>query len=864
MLFLIFNSITTEEGYAMEKSNYTIILNKGWYIQSSEKLNVTGAVISSPYFSPKGWFPTIVPSTVLNTLLKNKIYKDIYFGKNLDNLPADPFKKSWWYRTKFVIPNIPDKKIVKLEFDGIIYRANIWLNGKQVTNADNTEGTFRRFEFDISNIAIIGKNNILAVEVIPPKPGEPNVGFVDWNPKPADNSMGLWREVRIKVSGDVSIKFPFVRSDINLETLKSAGLTISDEIQNNSNKKVSGILEGEIDKIIFSKNIDLEPSETKLVNLNPSDYKQLIIENPRLWWTYDLGKPELYNLRLKFKINNRISDISEISFGIRDVRDYFNEKGFRGYKLNGKKILIKGGGWTDDILLDNEYEKLENQVRYVKHMNLNTIRLEGFWGTSEDIYNLCDKYGILIMAGWSCQWEWENLIGKKTDNFGGISTPEEIKLIAQSWKDQIKWLRNHPSIIMWLYGSDLIPRPALEKEYIEILKTDDPTRPFLASAKEHKSTLTGKTAVKMRGPYDYVPPVYWHIDTLYGGAFGFNTETGPGAQVPPLESVKKMIPKDSLWPQNSCWDFHCCRGKFKNLSTYNTALNARYGVSSSVEEYCIKAQAMNYEAIRGMFEAFETNRFSSTGVIQWMLNSAWPKLWWQLYDYYLMPNGAFYGTKKSCEPVHILYNYGTKEICVVNNTAENINNLDATIKVLNLDMSEKFSRGVNFNLLAGETYKLFILPELKDLTKTYFIDLRLFEKNNKIISKNFYWLSTKEETLDWKASNWYVTPIKEYADFTDLNNLLKTKLYIKSQFIKKMDIQEMKVELMNPENKLAFLIELSILKGKNGDSVLPIFWEDNYFSLLPGEKRVIEGYFYQKDLDNLTPILKVSGWNVSE
>ncbi|HUX61372.1 MAG TPA: glycoside hydrolase family 2 TIM barrel-domain containing protein [Ignavibacteriaceae bacterium] len=862
LFIIILLSITTEIYSQKNAAESTIRLNKDWLISSSENIKANGSIISSSKYSTTGWYPASVPSTVLGTLISDHFYQDPFVGDNLKNIPTAQFKIPWWYRTKFKLPKADNSKNIELDFNGIIYRANIWLNGKLIAGADSTKGVYRRFSFNISKDVLFGKENNLAVEVFPPVPGEPSVGFVDWNPSAPDNNMGIWRDVKIKITGDASINCPFIQSQIDLKTLKRADLTISAEISNNANKMISGVLTGEIAKIKFSKEVALEPYQKKLITFTPEDFSQLRINNPRLWWTYNLGRPELYKLIMKFDIDGKVSDAIETTFGIREVSDYINKEGYRGYKLNGKKILILGGGWVDNLFLKSSYKNLKAQIDYVKQMGLNTIRLEGIWGENDDLYNLCDENGILIMAGWSCQWEWEDYLGKPVDKFGGIKSSEEISLISQSWRDQIKWLRNHPSIFLWLYGSDLIPRPELEQKYQSILRKDDPTRPFLASAAEHTSTITGKTEVKMRGPYDYVPPVYWWIDKKNGGAFGFNTEVGPGAEVPPLESIEKMLPKNHLWPIDSVWDYHCGKNTFSNLNNYNEAMDKSLGSPNSLEEYCTKAQFMNYENTRAMFEANEANKYNATGVIHWMLNAAWPKLWWQLYDYYLMPGGAFYGTKKACEPIHIMYSYGDNKIIVVNNTIQSKENLTAKVNLLNFDLSVKYSKDVSFNLLPDGSYQVLQLPDIKNLSETYFLDLRLYN-GKKELSSNFYCLSTKPDELDEAKSTWFITPTKEYSNLIKLNKLKKVHLTVSSKFITLNKREEVEAELINNSSNLALQVVLSVTKGKYGTSVLPIFWEDNYISLLPGEKRIIKGYFYKEDLEGNKPKLKVTGWNVN-
>ncbi len=483
--------------------------------------------------------------------------------------------------------------------------------------------------------------------------------------------------------------------------------------------------------------------------------------------------------RLAFMGLDSYSDVRTVRFGIREVSSYLNEQGHRGFKLNGKQILVRGGGWVDDLFLDNRHPKLESEVLYARQMNLNALRLEGFWGTSEDLYNLCDANGILLMAGWSCQWEWENLVGKPNDEFGCIKDPEDIRLVADSWRDQVKWLRNHPSIFVWMEGSDTNPRPELEKEYIAILKDDDPTRPAVISAKDRTSALTGRSGVKMAGPYDYVPPVYWYVDTENGGAFGFNTETGPGPQVPPLESIKKMIPEKDLWPIGPVWYYHCARNEFFGLNRYNQAMDNRLGPAKDLEDYTTKAQFLNYEGMRAMFEAFVANKPKATGIIQWMENSAWPKLWWQLYDYDLNPNGAFYGARKAGEPLHLIYNYGTRDIVAVNNTLEPAEKLKAVIRIYDLDLREKYSKTVPLGLLADEVKKIDTLPDPQGMTSVYFLDLRLFREKDAHGRHELLLPVDKARTLDYSKNEWFVTPVKDYADLTASSSLKPVELKVR-------------------------------------------------------------------------------------
>jgi exo-1,4-beta-D-glucosaminidase len=367
----------------------------------------------------------------------------------------------------------------------------------------------------------------------------------------------------------------------------------------------------------------------------------------------------------------------------------------------------------------------------------------------------------------------------------------------------------------------------------------------------------------MNGPYDYVTPNYWYLDKKNGGAFGFNTETGPGPQPPPLESIKKMIPEGHLWPIDDVWNYHCARGKFNTMDRYLEALDRRYGKPETLEEFSLKAQTANYEAIRGMFEAFGVNKFNATGIIQWMLNAAWPKMHWQLYDYYLMPSGAFYGTRKACQPVNIVYNYADKDIYVVNDTLSEVKYVKAEIRVFDIHSRLIFSKDVEVSVGENRSEKILDVPDWKEKSSVYFLDLKIRDVRGKVLSTNFYWLSAKEDVLDEKKTTWFVTPNKDYADFTALEKLTEVKIREKHEFFDLGSEKEVVVTLENPTESIAFFIELGLYGEKSGSSVLPVFWEDNYVSLLPGELREIRACFSKEDLKGGQPALRLRGWNVS-
>ena len=845
-------------------------LREGWAIQSSANVQEKGEVLSTTKFTPTGWYSTGVPATVLAALVANKVYPDPYFGMNLRSIPGtsypvgqnfsrlpmppdSPFRVSWWYRTEFRLPAEYQGKALWLYFGGINFRANIWLNGRQIAGSDQVAGAYRVYEFDVTGDVNASETNVLAVEVFPPQPTDLAINWVDWNPSPPDKDMGLWRGVYVAASGPVALRYPQVITRFELPSLQTAHLTVTGDLHNASQQAVKGTLKGQIEGIQFSQPVELAVGESKVVTFAPEQFSQLNIVQPRLWWPAQLGPQNLYDLKMEFEVDGKVSDRQAIRFGIREVTSELNEKGYRVFKINGKNILIRGAGWAPDMLLRSTPERQEAEIRYVRDMNLNTIRLEGKM-EDEHFLELCDRYGILLQAGWCCCDHWE-----KWDDWDA----EDYTVSAESLKDQIRRLRSHPSLFDWLNGSDGPPPPKVEEMYVKVLKDLQWPNPFQSSATAKPTTVTGPTGLKMTGPYEYVAPSYWLTDTKRGGAHGYNTETGPGPAVPPLESLRKMLPKEHLWPIDEYWDFHAGGGAFRNLKVFTEALNARYGTATSVEDYVLKAQVLAYEGQRAMFEAFGRNKYASTGVIQWMLNNAWPSTVWHLYDYYLRPGGGYFGSKKACELLHVQYSYDDKSVVVVNSLYEPFNRMKVTAKVYNLDLAEKFTKEVTLDVAPDSSNRVFVLPELSGLTTSYFLKLTLENSAGKLVSSNFYWLSTTPEVLDWEKSKWYYTPTKSFADFTALQNLPKVELKVASRTVHQNDEDVAHVTVTNPGPHLAFFVHLRITKGRGGEELLPILWQDNYFSLLPGEKKEITATYRMEDLEGTHPVVEVDGWNVA-
>jgi exo-1,4-beta-D-glucosaminidase len=824
-------------------------LDRDWQIQSSAKVTDGGAALSAAAYRGSGWYAAAMPSTVVAALVANKAFPEPYFGMNLRQYPGmsyqvgmnfanlpmaadSPFARPWWFRTSFRLPPAARGKTLWLHFDSINYRANVWLNGKQIATADQTAGMYRIQEFDITQASKPGEVNALAVEVFPPTETDLGITFVDWNPMPPDKDMGLVRDVYVTMSGPVAVRHPQVLTKLNGD---SARLYVAAELTNASAHEVSGTLRAEAAGLTFSKAVKLAAGASAHLELEPQD-----LAHPKLWWPYPVGPQNLYHARVEFTAGGQVSDRQEFDFGVREVTSELDAQQHRLFRINGQKILIRGGGWTQDMLLRFSPEREDDELRYVRDLNLNTIRLEGKL-MNDHFYEACDRQGILVMAGWCCCSYWEKWKQWK---------PADYEVAGASLRDQLRRLRNHPSILSFLYGSDNSPNEEAEKVYLKVFEEERWPAPYVSSAAAATTPGAGPTGVKMTGPYDYVAPNYWLMDPgKYGGAWSFNTETSPGPAIPELASLQEMLPKEHLWPIDEFWSFHAGGGGYRNVNIFTKALEERYGKAKGLEDYVRKSQMMTYEGERAMFEAFGRNKYGATGVIQWMANNAWPSIIWHLYDWYLRQGGGYFGTKKACEPLHVQYSYDDRSVVVVNSWYKLFAGYKVTAKVFNLDSSLKFEKTGPVDVSADSTARVFTIPEIEGLSTTYFLRLQLQDTSGAVVSDNFYWLSTKPDVSNWQAGNGRYTPLSSYADLKGLETLPRVALKLSSRAEPKGADEVEHVTIENPTSRLAFFVHLEVMAG--GKEVAPVIWEDNYVSLMPGEKRDISATVHRKDLGGL-------------
>jgi len=764
-------------------------------------------------------------------------------------------------------------KHLTLHFDGINYRANVWLNGKQIADSNTLVGMFRRFEFDVTGKVRAGAKNALAVEVTGPghiedkkystKQLEATTGWDDHNPIPPDMNTGIWRDVYLRATGPVAMRHPFVASDLKLPSLDSADLSISVEVSNVTDHSVEGELIANVQDLQkpIRKPVRLNAKETKTVTIAPADDPALHVVHPRVWWPNPMHEQPLYTLDLQFMTAGKPSDDVHINFGIRETTSYL-EDGWRQYMVNGRKVLIRGGVWmTPDMLLRLPPERDETLVRYAREAGFNMLRSEGFSikGTPA-AYDACDRYGIMV-----------------TQQIFGRNIPDEALAIACA-EDMILEVRHHPSLVHFIAHDETFPTKTLDQAYRDLIAKYVPEATYQPNSGDENKTRfeTGGTRTGCRFLWTYADPSFYYKDYAAPDdpydAWGFAQSGGIGGIVAPYESIRRFIPKEDMWPLwSEAMEFHTINthngqnARFFDLVVQQ--LEQRYGKAASIDDFCRKAMALNYDSARGMFEAWARNKYRAKGITTWKYVMAWPAVMsWQYVDWNLFVGGAYYGAKKACEPLHVQYSYDDRSVWVVNGRYDDHRGLKASAVLYNFDLTEKLRKTATVDVGPDGKTQAFTMDVPSDLTNTYFLRLMLDDEKGARVSDSLYWLSTKPEKLGSINESWtdFAVQMESTADFTALNTLAPVTLEGTSRFREVDGEQCAEVTVKNPTDTLAFMVHLAVTQEPGGDEVAPTYWQDNYFCLLPGESRAVTARFAPSSLNGKPPAVMVDGWNINK
>ena len=842
----------------------------GYTIQSTAKVSDPPAEISSPGYPTAGWYATGSRSTVLAALLANGVYADPFYSTNQQKIPKADFQVPWWYRSDFTVADTSERTY--LDFSGVISAADVYVNGDQVATAKDVTGAYTHHELDVTSLVHSGTNTV-AFRVQPNDPDKNlTMGWIDWLQPPPDENMGIVRDVLVRRGGPIAVRDAHLVTRLDVPSLASADLTVKAQARNDSGAPATTTVSGSIGPTTFQKTLTLAAHETRTVSFAPSDVPGLHLTSPKVWWPAGMGGQPLYELKLTASVSGTISDTTQQTFGIRDVQAPLNSEGARQYRINGRRLLVKGGGWSPDEFLRWDRTYVEDRLKYALDLGLNTIRLEGHLEPDE-FFDLADRYGILTLPGWECCDKWEGQVngGESGDKW----TAADYPVAKASMAAEAARLRDHPSVLSFLIGSDFAPDATIEKNYLDALGAADWPVPVVAAASANSSPQLGGSGMKMTGPYDWIPPNYWYAKRE-GGATGFNSETSAGPDIPTLDTLRRMMSPaelDTLWKNPNAKQYHRSPSStFGTLKLYDDALTGRYGAPTSLADYVRKAQLAQYENVRAQFEAYERNAADSskpsTGVVYWMFNSGWTSLHWQLMDRYLDQGGAYFGARKANEPLHVQYSYDDRSVVVVDNRHSAASGLTVRATLFDPDGTQKYDRTVTGVKVSGDgahSTALTLPASSTGLASTYLVRLTLSDSSGKEVSRNVYWLSTRPDTLDWSHTDWYYTPTTSYADLTGLRAMAQVPVSATASTDASGETATTTVTLRNAgSGKTPALFTDVHLVDAQGKPVLPVEWSDNEVGLWPGETVTLTATYRTADLHGSVPRVRVSGWNTPE
>lgn len=706
---LIMHGQTTK--VSLNSANPNII----WQIAPQGDVNKTGNQISTPGFKMQEYVKGVVPGVVFTAYVEAGKEKDPNFADNIYEVDESFYNRPFWYRTEFELPeSYKEGRRVWLHFDNTNRYADFYFNGSKLsgtaTSTKDVSGHMLRTKYDVTDLVNKSGENAVAVLITDAdqkKQRDSEEGFGvtasptylsaagwDWMPYVPGRLAGITGDAYIRITGDLTLEDPWIRSQ--LESNEFAYLFISSALKNSSSSKKEITLSGVIQpgNIEFSKKITLNAGETSKIYIDKKDFEELIIKNPKLWWPNGYGEPNLYTCRLTASVGDVVSDEKEIIFGIKDY-DYRFEKNAAGWPvmtfyINGQKIFVKGGNWgMTEYLQRTHGAEMETRIKLHKDMNYNMIRSWTGTITDDEFYDYCDKYGIMV---WDDFWLYVA--------YNDVANYDDFKANAL---DKVKRLRNHPSIALWTGANETHPKPELDN-YLRAIVAQYDHNDRMYKSSSNQDGLSGS------GWWGNQPPRH-HFESSgsnlawnnppypYGSdrGYGMRSEIGT-ATFPTYESIKEFIPEEKLWPlptdkeleeeEDNVWNRHFFGKSASNANpiVYKSAVNEQYGKSDNLKEFAEKAQYLNIEVMKGMYEAWNDKMWNdASGILIWMSQSAYPSFVWQTYDYYFDATGAYWGAKIACEPLHIQWNSSNNIVKAINTTSTPLKGAFAKATVYNIN-----------------------------------------------------------------------------------------------------------------------------------------------------------------------------------
>ena len=809
-----------------------------WKLQRASEVCGEGECISSGDYDASNWVVATVPSTVLSSFRNVGAIPEPNYSDNLFQISESYFMSDFWYRTEFEVPAGYAKERLALNFDGINWKAEIFLNGKYLGRID---GAFLRGEFDITNNVCDGKN-VLAVKIIKNEHfgsvkqknfestdknggvlGADNPTFHasigwDWISTIRGRNMGIYDDVYITTTGKVALKDPFVQTTLALpDTL--ATLTPEIIVRNTSAKGVEGVLRGYVGDIKFEQSVALKAGEERAVTFCPEKFSQLKSQPLQLWWPNGYGEPHLYDAGFEFAVAGEVSDAQTFKVGVRQMDHTYDGEALVLY-VNGRRFIGRGGNWGfSESNLNYRAREYDTAVKYHKDMNFTMMRNWVGQIGDKELYEACDRHGIMI---WQDFW-----LANPADG----PDPYYNEMFIINAADYVSRIRQHASLGIYCGRNEGYPPKVLDDALRQIVKDQHPGLHYIS----HSST----DGVSGHGPYRALTPRgYFEYPK---GNTTFHSERGM-PNVVNYESLCRMLAPERMWPLGDAWGEHdfTKKGAQKGV-TFIEILKKGFGEPQSAKEFTELAQWVNYNGYRAMFESRSKYR---KGLILWMTHPCWPSMVWQTYDYYFEPTAAYFGSKKANEPLHIQWNASTDDVEIVNYSAGSHPSLVAKAQIVNMDGSVVWEKECAVASEEDTTVKSFTLDFSGELSAAHFVKLVLCEEG-KVVSDNFYIRGVEEN------------------NYQAIHTMPSVKL-CKSIDVSRCECGDWKavVKVRNAGKVPALMIRINTLGASDGKQILPMFYSDNFFSLLPGEERVVTMNWKDVDTRGNQPKIVITGFNV--
>jgi len=818
---------------AISNANGSLPLAGGaWRVQRASLIPAGGDALSTPGFADKDWMIATVPGTVLTSYLNDGAIPNPDFGDNQYALSDSFFCADFWYRDEFLAPAAsPAQSHFWLNFDGINWKAEVYLNGHSVGRID---GAFMRGRFDVTSFIHPGAVNALAVRILADAhPGSTkdkagrslnggalgrdnptyhaSIGW-DWISTIRGRDTGIWSNVSLTTTGPVTLRDPLVTTTLPLPDTTHADIDIAATLTNLTAAPVSGTLQARFGSVTVEEPVTLAASATQTVQFTPATQPALHLTNPKLWWPVGYGKPNLYPVTLTFLVNGKPSDSTSFQTGIRQFT-YSEEGGVLKMWINGRRFIARGGNWGfPESMLRYRAREYETAMRYHRDEHFDMVRDWVGQTADEAFYDAADRNGVVIWQDFWLANPWDG------------PNPDDNALFLANAKDYLLRIRNHASLGLFCGRNEGFPPPPIDEGLRGLVATLTPGSHYISSSADGP--------VSGHGPYRVEPLPYYfeHAPTK------FHSEMG-SPNIPEMDTLRRTMPESALWPQGSQWPLH----DFYPKNPFAEAITKEYGGADNIQQWDSLAQFVDYNAYRGMFEGQNINRL---GLLIWMSHPAWPSLLWQTYDYFFATDAGYYGAKKGAEPLHIQWNAATDAVEVVNDSAGDQAGLTARAEVLNIDGSLQWQKSATLDSREDSTVSPFHMEYPTGLSRTHFIRLTLL-RDGKTLSSNFYLRGLVQ------------------GDYQGIRSLPPVKVKVKTRIHRRGDTWFLTAQLRNVSSAPALMVRVKAVRKKSGDPILPALYSDNYIALMPGERRNLQVQLQNEDTRGQHPRIVLEGYNLA-